>query len=104
MVENLASLMDSEPVSTLSRPSISPHLLFFKTLVQQDGLTQNDTDRQICYDVYGKVLEMDLFEAGFDTEWEILKVPEMGKEEWEGVKRRYWSLEEYKLPTCQFIG
>lgn len=61
-------------------------------------------DRQICYDVYGKVLEMDLFEAGFDTEWDTIKVPEMEKEEWEGVKRRYWSLREYKLPTCEFIG
>ena len=47
---------------------------------------------------------MDLFEAGFDTEWETLKVPEMGQGEWEGVKRRYWSLEKYKLPICQFIG
>ena len=88
----------------LYRPSISTHLLDFKPYVQQDRLTQNDTDRQICYDVYGKVLEMDLFEAGFDTEWETLKVPEMEKGEWEGVKRRYWSLQEYKLPTCEFIG
>ncbi|KAM0796622.1 arginine N-methyltransferase-like protein [Usnea florida] len=61
-------------------------------------------DRQICYDVYAKVLEMDLFEAGFDTVWQTLKVPEMEKEEWDGVKRRYWSLNEYKLPTCEFIG
>lgn len=61
-------------------------------------------DRQVCYDVYGKVLEMDLFEAGFDTEWDTVKVPEMDKEEWQGVKRRYWSLREYKLPTCEFIG
>lgn len=71
---------------------------------QRDGLTRLITDRQICYDVYGKVLEMDLFEAGFDTEWETMQVPEMEKGEWEGVKRRYWALREYKLPTCQFIG
>ncbi len=62
------------------------------------------TDRQICYDVYGKVLEMDLFEAGFDTEWDTVQVPDMPKEEWEGVKRRYWSLREYKLPICEFVG
>lgn len=61
-------------------------------------------DRQICYDVYAKVLEMDLFEAGFDTVWNTVKVPEMANEEWEGVKRRYWSLREYKLPTCEFVG
>ncbi|KAI9845474.1 MAG: Arginine N-methyltransferase 2, partial [Pleopsidium flavum] len=42
-------------------------------------------DRQVCYDVYGKVVEMDLFEAGFDTEWETLDVPDLEKsEEWKG--------------------
>lgn len=61
-------------------------------------------DRQICYDVYGKLVEMDLFEAGFDTTWETMEVPEMSKQEWEGVKRRYWALREYKLPICEFIG
>lgn len=61
-------------------------------------------DRQICYDVYGKVVEMDLFEAGFDTVWETMEVPELKKEEWEGVKRKYWTLKEYKLPICESIG
>ena len=61
-------------------------------------------DRQICYDVYRKVVEMDLFEAGFDTEWETIEVPKMDDAEWEGVKRRYWALDEYKLPICEFIG
>ena len=61
-------------------------------------------DRQICYDVYRKVLEMDLFEAGFDTEWETVEVPKMDECVWEGVKRRYWTLREYKLPICEFIG
>lgn len=61
-------------------------------------------DRQVCYDVYGKVVEMDLFEAGFDTIWETVKVKGLEKGEWEGVKRRYWVLAEYKLPICEFIG
>ena len=61
-------------------------------------------DRHICYDVYRKVVEMDLFEAGFDTEWETIEVPKMDEAEWEGVKRRYWALNEYKLPICEFIG
>ncbi|MCJ1261468.1 Arginine N-methyltransferase 2 [Lobaria immixta] len=61
-------------------------------------------DRQICYDVYGKVVEMDLFEAGFDTEWTTVNVPEMkDDEEWEGVKRKYWALREYRLPICRFL-
>ena len=74
------------------------------TCLQMDRLTRKGLDRQICYDVYAKVLEMDLFEAGFDTVWNTMTVPEMANEEWEGVKRRYWSLREYKLPTCEFIG
>lgn len=61
-------------------------------------------DRQICYDVYGKLVEMDLFEAGFDTEWETLEVETLGDEEWQGVKRPYWALKEYRLPICTFIN
>lgn len=61
-------------------------------------------DRQICYDVYGKVVEMDLFEAGFDTEWATIDVPEMKEDrEWEGVRSKYWALREYKLPVCRFL-
>ncbi|KAF3031741.1 Arginine N-methyltransferase 2 [Didymella heteroderae] len=62
-------------------------------------------DRQIVYDVYGKIVEMDLFEAGFDTEWETIQVPDLDERgEWEGLRRKYWVLKEYRLPTCSFIG
>ena len=61
-------------------------------------------DRQICYDVYTKAVEMDLFEAGFDTEWDTLQVPEIDNGEWKGIKRKYWALREYKLPTCSFFA
>ncbi len=62
-------------------------------------------DRQVCYDVYRKVVEMDLFETGFDTEWETVEVPGMEKmEEWQGVRRRYWALSEYRLPICRFLS
>ncbi|KAJ4375163.1 Arginine N-methyltransferase 2 [Neocucurbitaria cava] len=62
-------------------------------------------DRQVVYDVYNKIVEIDLFEAGFDTEWETISVPNLDKQgEWEGVRRKYWVLDEYKLPTCSFIG
>ena len=59
-------------------------------------------DRQICYDVYGKIVEIHLDEAGLDVEWETMEVPEMGEEGWGGVKRKYWALKEYRLPTCTF--
>ncbi|KAL1646316.1 Arginine N-methyltransferase 2 [Diplodia intermedia] len=62
-------------------------------------------DRKICYDVYSKVVELDLFEAGFDTEWEEIPIPDLDANgEWEGVRRKYWVLDTYRLPTCKFIG
>ncbi|QDS78186.1 hypothetical protein FKW77_005504 [Venturia effusa] len=62
-------------------------------------------DRQVCYDVYTKVVEMDLYEAGFDVEWEDVNIPDLKKAgEWDGVRRPYWTLDTYKLPTCKFMG
>lgn len=62
-------------------------------------------DRQVCYDVYTKIVEMDLFEAGLDTEWEDIRIPDLEeKGEWEGVRRKYWALDNYRMPTCKFIG
>ncbi|KAH8727910.1 S-adenosyl-L-methionine-dependent methyltransferase [Phaeosphaeriaceae sp. PMI808] len=62
-------------------------------------------DRQVAYDVYNKIVEFDLFDAGFDTEWEDIPVPNLDDQsEWEGVRRKYWVLDKYRLPTCSFIG
>ncbi len=48
---------------------------------------------------------MDLFEAGFEVRWEVVPVGEGGGEnEWEGVRRRYWGLSEYRLPVCGFMS
>lgn len=62
-------------------------------------------DRQVCYDVYTKVVEMDLFEAGFDVEWQTVDVPDLQQRgEWDGVKRSYWKADKYRLPLCRFVG
>ncbi|KAJ1331077.1 type IV protein arginine methyltransferase [Microdochium nivale] len=66
-------------------------------------------DRKICYDVYTRVAEMHLSDAGLDVEWLELDVDmqglgEEGKGEWEGVKRRYWTLDKYRLPRCTLMG
>jgi type IV protein arginine methyltransferase len=55
-------------------------------------------DRKVCYDVYQKVAEMHLSDAGMDVEWKELDVDmkgldQEGKGEWQGVKRRYWTLD-----------
>ena len=59
-------------------------------------------DRQISYDVYQKVVELDLFESGFDVEWVDVELPDLEKE-WEGVRRKYWSIDHYRLPICRFM-
>lgn len=62
-------------------------------------------DRQVAYDIYNKIVEFDLFDAGFDTEWETIPVPDLDEQgEWEGLRRKYWVLSNYRLPTCSFIG
>jgi len=59
-------------------------------------------DRQISYDVYQKVVEMDMFESGFDVEWTEIALPPLEKA-WEGVRRKYWDIEKYRLPLCKFM-
>lgn len=55
-------------------------------------------DRQVCYDVYARVVEINLADAGLDVEWTDVDVhmdelAEAGKGDWEGVRRRYWTLD-----------
>ncbi|KAJ5369102.1 Protein arginine N-methyltransferase 2 [Penicillium cataractarum] len=75
-------------------------------LLEQDGkwgfFNGMGADRQISYDVYQKVAEMDLFEAGFDVEWEEIPVPKL-EGEWDGVRRAYWVVHSYRLPLCRFM-
>lgn len=66
-------------------------------------------DRRVCYDVYTRVSELDLCDAGMDVEWTDVDVPVEGMEkegegEWKGVRRRYWTLDKYRLPICTFLG
>ncbi|KAL5360690.1 S-adenosyl-L-methionine-dependent methyltransferase [Aspergillus floccosus] len=75
-------------------------------LLEQDGrwsfFNGMGADRQISYDVYQKVVEMDLFEAGFDVEWEEIRVPKL-EGEWNGVRRPYWMIDNYRLPLCKYM-
>ncbi|KAL4896865.1 S-adenosyl-L-methionine-dependent methyltransferase [Aspergillus ambiguus] len=75
-------------------------------LLEQEGrwsfFNGMGADRQISYDVYQKVVEMDLFEAGFDVEWEEIQVPKL-EGEWNGVRRPYWMIDNYRLPLCKYM-
>lgn len=59
-------------------------------------------DNQTIYDVYTRILEIEVREFGLDCTFEEIKV-ETREEEWKGAKRRYWDLEKYRLPTCRFM-
>ncbi|MCJ1445600.1 MAG: Arginine N-methyltransferase 2 [Stictis urceolatum] len=62
-------------------------------------------DRQICYDVYIKVAEMDLLDAGFDVDWTALPVPNLQESgTWNDLHRPYWSLDTYRLPVITFMA
>lgn len=67
-------------------------------------------DRLICYDVYTKVAELHLTDAGLDVDWDVIDVDmshlaEAGKGEWEGVKRRYWTLDsKFSIPCTGARG
>jgi type IV protein arginine methyltransferase len=75
-------------------------------LLDQDGkwsyFNGMGADRQISYDVYQKIVEIDLMEAGFDVEWTDIDLPNLGAA-WTGVKRKYWNVEQYRLPVCKFM-
>lgn len=65
-------------------------------------------DRRICYDVYAKVVEMHCEEAGLDVHWEVSDVDmsaldQEGKGDWEGVRRRYWTLNSKLKPTFRAL-
>ena len=68
-------------------------------------------DRRVCYDVYSKVVELDLCEAAMDVEFtdvavdvEGLGLGKDGEGEWKGVRRRYFTVDNYRLPVCTFMG
>ncbi|KAG5355059.1 Protein arginine N-methyltransferase 2 [Yarrowia sp. B02] len=63
-------------------------------------------DRQVCYDVYKNVVEVDLQEYGLNVDYQVIKVNKdvTGDDGhvWDGIKRRYWVVEDFYLPVCTF--
>lgn len=54
---------------------------------------------RFLYEVYTRVSELDLREIGLVTKWKML-FPDVTEETWNGVKRKYWSLDRYYLPIA----
>lgn len=85
------------------RDFFTEHIL---SVMDQDGrfsfFNGLGADRQVCYDVYAKVVEMHCAEAGLDVDWQVSDVDmsaldQDGKGDWEGVRRRYWTLNSKHL-------
>ncbi|KAI0173426.1 arginine N-methyltransferase 2 [Hypoxylon sp. FL1284] len=85
---------------------------YVPALLEEDGrfgfFNGLGADRRVCYDVYARVVEMHLSDAGLDVEWQDLDVDMKdmsaeGEGEWQGVRRRYWTLDKYRLPTCTLM-
>ncbi|KAG9305807.1 hypothetical protein G9A89_001096 [Geosiphon pyriformis] len=55
------------------------------------------------HDVYCRIAEMHLLEVGMSTQFQEISIDPSADEIWEGVKGRYWTLETYRLPICQFL-
>ena len=85
---------------------------FVPGLLDQDGVfgffNGLGADRQTCYDVYTKVVEVHLTDAGMDVDWKVLDVDmknlaEHGRGDWEGVKMRYWTLDSKYSFMASFV-
>jgi type IV protein arginine methyltransferase len=59
-------------------------------------------DRQISYDVYSHVVEVDLKEYGLKVQYIKLPVGPGDEEQWRGIRQKYWNLHEFLLPKVSF--
>ncbi|KAF9927125.1 hypothetical protein FBU30_003475 [Linnemannia zychae] len=58
---------------------------------------------QFFHEVYNRISELELGEMGFTVEYEEMDIG-LKEEEWNGVKRAYWTLDKYYLPICRLDG
>ncbi|KAF9310183.1 hypothetical protein BG003_008842 [Podila horticola] len=58
---------------------------------------------QFFHAVYNRISELELGEMGFSVEYEEMDIG-LKEEEWNGVKRAYWTLDRYYLPICCLDG
>lgn len=57
-------------------------------------------DRQLCYDVYKEIVDLDLSTYGLRCNYEILPV---GERNWDEVKRSYFNCDYYYHPRISFV-
>lgn len=52
--------------------------------------------------VYRELIALELQDMGFKTEYKEIDIDPSKDPSWEGVKRKYWSLNKYYVPKCTF--
>ncbi|KAJ1901775.1 hypothetical protein LPJ66_000504 [Kickxella alabastrina] len=61
-------------------------------------------DHKLFHDVYCHVARADLLKLGMDTQYsQVASDIVMDEETWKGIKRPYWMIKSYNLPTCKWV-
>ncbi|GES98764.1 protein arginine N-methyltransferase 2 [Rhizophagus clarus] len=69
----------------------------------QDVTDQLGATNAFFHDVYCRIAEMHLTSVGLQTEYIEIPIDPSNDKIWEGIKRRYWTLDTYRLPKCQLM-
>ncbi|KAJ2684559.1 hypothetical protein GGH99_004018 [Coemansia sp. RSA 1285] len=60
-------------------------------------------DHKLFHDVYCNIVSSDLQKRGISTEFtKVASDIVMDEETWKGIKRPYWMIKSYNLPTCRW--
>lgn len=60
-------------------------------------------DVKLFHDAYCQIAQLHLAELGLETTFTQVEIDPASAKIWDGVKRRYWKLATYHLPTCKFL-
>ncbi|KAJ2359443.1 hypothetical protein IWW50_001061 [Coemansia erecta] len=61
-------------------------------------------DHKLFHDVYCHIVQADLLKLGISTQYaQVSSDIVMDEETWKGVKRPYWMIKSYNLPTCTWV-
>lgn len=61
-------------------------------------------DREVIYEVYKKLVEIDLGNYGLKCEFQEVKVPDLQNDDtWDGIRRPYWLCPVFYHPEARFL-
>lgn len=57
---------------------------------------------QFFHDVACSIVEVDLNDCEMQVDYQVVDMEELGDEVWQGTRRAYWNLPQYRLPIVRF--